>query len=203
MCISHLFSLCQRISTQVKWQSQSCGIGQKVKDGLQPPSPLGGGKEPTGCLFLSHSGGSMAAQTWQDAYVATSHTAKVNPRACPKGLVQSWPVKIRAWNQRHTAPGWLSNIIPFPPKQESVSPPVADSGTACELPACDSFPFLGQNGWSLVMGCPKPPKIHQEGTELSLCQAGCIPVQPQWHLPASPITLPLRLLATECIGPFC
>lgn len=60
---------------------------------MHPPSPLGGGKGSTGSLLFSHGGwkhgGTDMAGCLELHCLATSHTAKVNPSACPKGLVQS------------------------------------------------------------------------------------------------------------------
>lgn len=52
------FSLYVRgFQVQLSWQCHGCGVGQRMRDGQQPPSPsLSGRKEPTGCLLFSHGG---------------------------------------------------------------------------------------------------------------------------------------------------
>lgn len=68
-CASHVFSPNVRgCPAQVSWQCHSCGGGQEMKDRLQPPSPPGGGKEPTKavCSFLVVAE-STAGQRWWDA----------------------------------------------------------------------------------------------------------------------------------------
>lgn len=92
---SHIFSLyVGGFQAQVNWQCHSCGVGQKVKDGLQPPSSFTGGRILQAvCSFLMVGGSTEMAGCLALHCLATSHSAKVNLSACPKGLVQNWAVK--------------------------------------------------------------------------------------------------------------
>lgn len=69
VCIS-FFSLYVReyVRAYVSWQSHSCRVGQKMRDGLQPPSPVlaVGRNLQAVCSFLM-VGETTAGQRQQDA----------------------------------------------------------------------------------------------------------------------------------------
>lgn len=121
---SHIFPFMSEDFKAKEAGSASCGVGQKAKDAAT--SPLGGGKEPTGCVLFSHSGykhGSSEMEGSAFHCLAASHTAKVNPSACPKGLLQSWPATTRAWSHQaeahrprmalthHSLPSWAGICV--------------------------------------------------------------------------------------------
>lgn len=71
--------------------SVSCGVGQKVKDAATFPSWWW---EGTYRLFALSPGGCKHSSSEREGCLAlpslaASHTANVNPSACPKGLLQS------------------------------------------------------------------------------------------------------------------
>lgn len=110
---SHIFSLyVGGFQAQVNWQCHSCGIGQKVKDGLQPPSSLAGGKEPTGCLLLSHGGWKHRdGRMLSTALSGNFALCQGKPECLSKrsGTELSSEKEHEIIKQRHIAPGWLSH----------------------------------------------------------------------------------------------
>lgn len=66
MCISCFFSLCQRIPSPSKLAVSQLWRWAEGEGWAAAPSPLGGGKEPTGCSFLM-VGGCAAGQRRGDA----------------------------------------------------------------------------------------------------------------------------------------
>lgn len=132
MCISQIFSLCQRISSPSKLAvSQLWHWAEGEGWAVHPPSPLGGGKGSTGSLLFSHGGwkhgGTDMARMLRIALPSNFTHCQGKPECLSKGFgTELTSENSEIIKQRHIAPGWLSHTIPCPPEQGSASPPVAD-----------------------------------------------------------------------------